>query len=61
MCYGKRFYNDFFLNHNTKVLVRNCLTLSGLEGGGGWGEHNGTPEGFAKYLKNGLANLYETL
>ena len=27
ICYGKRFYNDFFLNHNTIVLVRNCLKL----------------------------------
>ena len=27
-------------------------------GGGG---QNGPPEGFAKYLKNGLADLHETL
>ena len=27
ICYGKVFYNDFFLNHNTIVLVRNCLKL----------------------------------
>ena len=27
ICYGKRFYNDFFLNHNTTALVRNCLKL----------------------------------
>ena len=27
ICYGKRFYNDFFLNHNTIALVRNCLKL----------------------------------
>ena len=25
ICYCKRFYNDFFLNHNTIALVRNCL------------------------------------
>ena len=25
--YDKRFYNDFFLNHNTIALVRNCLKL----------------------------------
>ena len=30
--------------------------LFGLGGGA-----NGPPKGFAKYLKNGLANLYETL
>ena len=24
-CYGKRFYNDFFLNHHTIALVNNCL------------------------------------
>ena len=27
ICYGKRFYNDFFLNHNTITLVHNCLKL----------------------------------
>ena len=27
ICYNKRFYNDFFLNHNTIALVRNCLKL----------------------------------
>ena len=27
ICYGKRFYNDFFLNHNTIALMRNCLKL----------------------------------
>ena len=27
ICYGKRFYNDFFLNHNTIAFVRNCLKL----------------------------------
>ena len=27
ICYGKRFYNDFFLNHNTIALVHNCLKL----------------------------------
>ena len=27
ICYGKRFYNDLFLNHNTIALVRNCLKL----------------------------------
>ena len=27
ICCGKRFYNDFFLNHNTIALVRNCLKL----------------------------------
>ena len=27
ICYGKRFYNDSFLNHNTIALVRNCLKL----------------------------------
>ena len=27
ICYGKRFYNDFFLNHNTIALVHNCLSL----------------------------------
>ena len=27
ICYGKRFYNDFFLNHNTIAPVRNCLKL----------------------------------
>ena len=26
-CYGKRFYNDFFLNHHTIALVHNCLKL----------------------------------
>ena len=25
--YGKRFYNDLFLNHNTIALVHNCLKL----------------------------------
>ena len=25
ICYGKRFYNDFFLNHHTIALVNNCL------------------------------------
>ena len=27
ICYGKPFYNDFFLNHNTIALARNCLKL----------------------------------
>ena len=27
ICYGKRFYNDFFLNHNTIALVHICLKL----------------------------------
>ena len=27
ICYGKRFYNDFFLNHLTIVLVHNSLKL----------------------------------
>ena len=27
ICYGKRFHNDFFLNHNTTALVHNCLKL----------------------------------
>ena len=27
ICYSKRFYNDFFLNHNTMALMRNCLKL----------------------------------
>ena len=27
ICYGKRFYNDFFLNHNTIAFVHNCLKL----------------------------------
>ena len=27
ICYGNRFYKDFFLNHNTIALVRNCLKL----------------------------------
>ena len=27
ICYSKRIYNDFFLNHNTIALVRNCLNL----------------------------------
>ena len=27
VCYGKRFYNGFFLNHHTIVLMHNCLTL----------------------------------
>ena len=27
ICYGKRFYKDFFLSHNTIALVRNCLKL----------------------------------
>ena len=27
ICYGKRFYNDFFLNHDTTTLVHNCLKL----------------------------------
>ena len=27
ICYGKRFCNDFFLNHNTIALVRNRLKL----------------------------------
>ena len=27
ICYGKRFCNNFFLNHNTIALVRNCLKL----------------------------------
>ena len=27
ICYGKRFYNDFFLNYDTTALVRNCLKL----------------------------------
>ena len=25
ICYGKRFHNDFFLNHHTIALVNNCL------------------------------------
>ena len=33
------------------------LTLIGLRGGGA----KCPPEGFAKYLKNGLANLHQTL
>ena len=27
ICYGKRFCNDFFLNHHTIALVNNCLKL----------------------------------
>ena len=27
ICYGKRFYNDFFLNQPTMALVNNCLKL----------------------------------
>ena len=27
ICYGKRFYNDFFLNHHTTALVNNFLKL----------------------------------
>ena len=27
ICYSKRFYNDFFLNHHTIALVNNCLNL----------------------------------
>ena len=27
ICYGKRFYNDFFLNHHTVALVNICLKL----------------------------------
>ena len=27
ICYGKRFYNDFFLNHHTIALVNICLKL----------------------------------
>ena len=27
ICYGKRFYNDFFLNHHTLALVNNFLKL----------------------------------
>ena len=27
ICYGKRFFNDFFLNHHTIALVNNCLKL----------------------------------
>ena len=27
ICYAKRFYNDFFLNHHTTALVNNCLKL----------------------------------
>ena len=27
ICYGKRFCNDFFSNHNTIALVLNCLTF----------------------------------
>ena len=27
ICYGKRFYKDFFLNHNIIALVRNYLKL----------------------------------
>ena len=27
ICYGKRFCNDFLLNHNTIALLRNCLKL----------------------------------
>ena len=29
ICYGKRFCNDFFLNHNTIALEHNCLKLLG--------------------------------
>ena len=25
ICYGKRFFNDFILNHNTTALMHNCL------------------------------------
>ena len=25
ICYGKRFFNDFFLNHHTIALVNNCI------------------------------------
>ena len=25
--HGKRFYNDFFQNHNTTAIVHNCLKL----------------------------------
>ena len=35
-------------------ISRNLLTLFGLGGQNG-------PEGFAKYLENGLADLHETL
>ena len=35
-------------------------TLFGLVGGGGGGQ-NGPPRLFAKYLKNDLADLHETL
>ena len=31
ICYGKRFYNDFFLYHITIALVRNCLKLLSIE------------------------------
>ena len=27
ICYGKRFYNDFFLNHHTIALVNNFLRI----------------------------------
>ena len=27
ICYGTRFYNDFFSNHHTIALVNNCLKL----------------------------------
>ena len=27
ICYGKRFYNDFFSNHHTIALVNNWLKL----------------------------------
>ena len=27
ICYGIRFFNDFFLNHHTIALVNNCLKL----------------------------------
>ena len=32
ICYGKRFSNDFFLNHNTIALVHNCLKITRLCG-----------------------------
>ena len=28
ICYGKRFFNDFFLNHHTIALPHNCLNYS---------------------------------
>ena len=31
ICYGKRFYNDFFLNHQTIALVNNFLSLVSIK------------------------------